>query len=71
MRTFKMEAVVALVADEVQEIGIEQLTEFISCAVRIDIESSLYGDGPIEGSYVQLQLRLVTLEETESARKRF
>ena len=69
MRTFKMEAVVALVAEE--EISIEQLTEFISRAVRIDIESSLHGDGPVAGSFVQLQLCLATLEETESARKRF
>src|SRR6266487_3816870 len=39
MRTFKMEAVVALVADDVQEIRKEQLADFISQAVRLDIEA--------------------------------
>lgn len=71
MRTFRMEAVVSLVADEVDEISKDQLAEFIYRAVRIDIESSLHGDGPIKGSYVQVQFRLATLEEAESARKRF
>ena len=71
MRTFKLEAVVALVADVVEDIGIEQLAEFISQAVRLDVESSQFGDGPVQGSFVQVQLRLVTLEETQSARKRF
>src|SRR5271166_1331494 len=55
MRNFKMEAVVSLVADDVREISEEQLAEFISQAVRIDIESSLHGDGPVKGSYVQLR----------------
>ena len=71
MRTFKLEAVVALVADDVEEISKEQLAEFIGKAVRIDIESSLYNDGPAKGSFVQVQLHLATLEETESGRKQF
>lgn len=71
LRTFNMKAVVALVADKVDEISMEQLAEFISRAVRIDIESSLYNDGPVDGSFVHVKLRLATLEETESARKRF
>jgi hypothetical protein len=71
MRTFKIEAVVALVADDVHKISKEQLADFIEKAVRIDIESSVFNDGPVQGSYVQLQLRLTTLEETDSARKRF
>jgi len=71
MRTFKMEVVVALVADDVHEISTEQLAEFIGKAVRLDVESSLYGDGPVEDSFVQLQLRLATLEETQATRNRF
>jgi hypothetical protein len=55
----------------VQDISKEQLAEFISQAVRLDIETSLHNDGPVEGRFVQVQLRLATLEETESARKRF
>jgi len=71
MRTFRLEIAVALVADEVHEISNEQLAEFIGLAVRLDVESSLHGDGPVEGSFVQLRLRLATLEETQSPRKRF
>src|SRR6516162_10036821 len=49
MRTFRLEVAVALVADEVHEISTEQLTEFIGQAVRLDVESSLHGDGPVHG----------------------
>ena len=66
-----LEVAVALVADNVHEISNEQLAEFIGAAVRIDVESSLFNDGPVQGSFVQLRLRLATLEETDSARKRF
>ena len=71
MRSFRLEVAVALVADNVHEISNEQLAEFIGAAVRIDVESSLFNDGPVQGSFVQLRLRLATLEETDSARKRF
>ena len=71
LRTFKLEMVVSLVADDVGDISPDQLAEFISQAARIQMESSQFGDGPVEGSFVQLQMKLATLEETTSARKRF
>ena len=71
LRTFKLEMTVSLVADDVDDITQEQLAEFISQAVRIEIESSLYGDGPTDGSFVQVVLKLASLEETKSTRKRF
>jgi hypothetical protein len=71
MRTFRMEVAVALVADEVNDISEEQLSDFIAKAVRVDVENSLHNDGPIEGSFVELRLLLATLKETETTRKRF
>ncbi len=71
LRTFKLEMVVSLVADDVGDITQQQLAEFIAQAVRIEIESSLYKDGPVEGSFVQLQIKMNTLAETQPTRKRF
>ena len=71
MRTFRLEVAVALVADDVQDIAHEQLAEFITLAVRIKVESSQFGDGPVDGSFVQLRFRLKTLEETQTTRNRF
>ena len=71
MRTFRVEAVIALVARDVKDISNEQLTDFIEKAVRIEVESSQFGDGPVTGSYVQVQFRLATLEETKTTRERF
>jgi hypothetical protein len=71
MRTFRMEVTVALVADDVDRISTDQLAEFISDAVRIDVENSVFGDGPVEGSFVQARIVLRTLVETEPTRKSF
>jgi hypothetical protein len=71
MRTFRMEVAVALIADRVEDISQEQLADFIAQAVRIDVENSLHGDGPVEESFVELRFCLRTLEETQSPRKRF
>ncbi len=70
-RTFRLEMTVSLVADDVDDITQEQLAEFISRAVRIEIESSQFGDGPVEGSYVLMRLKIASLEETQPGRRRF
>ena len=71
MRTFTVEMSVTLVADDVEGVSQEELARFIAEAVRIDIENVVFGDGPVDGSFVQLRMILVTLEETASSRKRF
>ncbi len=71
MRTFKLEMTVSLVAKNVDDITQEQLAEFISRAVRIEIESSQFGDGPVEWSFVEMRLKIASLEETEPNRRRF
>ena len=70
-RTFKLEMTVSLVADDVDDITPEQLAKFISRAARIQMESSQFGDGPVEGSFVQMRLKIASLEETEPNRRRF
>ena len=70
-RTFKLEMAVSLVADDVDDITQEQLAKFISRAVRIEIESSQFGDGPVDGSFVQMRLKIASLEETEPNQRRF
>lgn len=70
-RTFRLEMAVSLVADDVDGITQEQLAKFISRAVRIEIESSQFGDGPVNGSFVEMRLKIASLEETEPRRRRF
>jgi hypothetical protein len=70
-RTFKVEMRIALVAANVAAISKEDLERYISDAVRIDVENSVFGDGPVEGSFVQAHIILPTLEETEPTRKCF
>lgn len=70
VRTFEVAVTVTLVADDVESIGQEQLTRFLAEFVRIDVEN-ISGDGPVEGSFVQLRMRLASLEETRPTRDRF
>ncbi len=71
VRTFKVEMAITLVADAVEAITEEELARYIAEALRIDIENSVYGDGPVDGSFVQARLLLKTLEETRRYRKEF
>lgn len=70
IRTVRVEVSVTLVAGNVESIGQEELTRFLAEFVRIDVENTS-GDGPVDGSFVQLRMRLASLEETPSPRKRF
>lgn len=70
MRTFEVAVTVTLVAEDVESIGQEQLTRFLAEFVRIDVEN-ISGDGPVAGSFVQLRMRLASLEETKPTRDRF
>ena len=70
-RTYKIEVHVTLVADEIGAISHEEVRQFLSDAVRLDVETSIFGSGPGENSYLQARMILATLKETESSRKRF
>jgi hypothetical protein len=71
LRTFKVELTVTLVADAVEDISRDALARYIAEAVRIDVENTVHGDGPVEGSFVQARLLLKTLEETRRYRRKF
>lgn len=71
IRTFKIEVGITLAADEVENISQEALVRYISAALRIEIENSTCGDGPVDGSFVQARLRVKSLEETKPHRKVF
>lgn len=70
LRSFKVAVTVTLVADDVESIGQEELIRFLAEFVRIDVENTS-GDGPVDGSFVQLRMRLASLEETKPRRDRF
>ena len=71
VRAFKMELSIVLAADNVGSISQEALSKWIAAALRLDVENSCFGDGPVEGSFVQARMKMATLEETVPSRERF
>lgn len=71
VRAFKMELSFLLAADDVEGIGLDQIKAYIRTAIRLSVENSVHGDGPVEGSFVQARLHMATLEETVPRRDRF
>jgi hypothetical protein len=71
IRTFRIEVSIILAADEVETISKEELATYIRSALRLDVSNTDFGDGPVEGSFVQARMLMATLEETESTRKFF
>ena len=71
IRTFRIEVSITLAADEVETICKEDLADYIRSALRLDVANSDFGDGPVEGSFVQARMRMATLEETQATRKFF
>ena len=71
IRTFRIEVSITLAADEVETICKEDLADYIRSALHLDVANSDFGDGPVEGSFVQARMRMATLEETQPTRKFF
>ncbi len=71
IRTFRIEVSITLAADEVETISKEELGDYIGSALRLDVANADFGDGPVEGSFVQARMRMATLEETQPTRKFF
>jgi hypothetical protein len=70
IRTFKVEVSLTLAADDVANITPQQLAEYLSKAMRLDVENSVFGDGPVDGSFVQARMKLTSLEETVPTRNK-
>lgn len=66
-RKFKLNLVVTLTDDNVQNIPASTLVAWLTKALRIDIENTVYGDGPTDTSYVKARADIGTLQETLSA----
>lgn len=71
VRTFTLEVTVTLAADEVQAIPLSALVAWLGAAVRIDIENTVFGDGPVKDSFVRARMYMKSIKETKSRRKRF
>jgi len=71
IRAFKLELSIVLAADDVENISQEALANYIIAALRLDVDNGVFGDGPVQGSFVQARLKMATLEETVPRRKRF
>jgi len=71
IRTYKCELTITLAADAVEQISLEELARYLSRSLRLDMENSTCGDGPVTGSFVLARLKLSTLEETQRDREVF
>lgn len=71
VRTFRVTVAITLVANAVETIPHDALVQFLADAVRIDLDNTVHGDGPVDGSFVRARMRLQTLTETDPRRKHF
>ncbi len=70
MRTFKFQVSFTLVGDEVDEIDMQELTEFMMAAANLNIDAGVHGDGPRE-TLVELFMRFRTLKEIRAPRSHY
>ena len=63
-RKFKLTMTVTLSDAQVQNIAASDLLAWLGRALRVDIENSVYGDGPTDDSYVKAQIELDSFQET-------
>jgi hypothetical protein len=62
-RSFRCTVEVNVVGDDVSEVSREMLLQFLYDAVRIDVATADYGDGPLDNTLVQARLVLKSLRE--------
>ena len=53
VRAFRLESSIVLAADDVGEISMEALAAYIRKSLRLNMDNSVHGDGPVEGSSVR------------------
>ena len=70
VRRFRLEMEVNLVAADAGSVSRDVLIKFLADSMRIDFETSVFGDGPFEDSLVTARVKLATLEEVISERDR-
>lgn len=62
-RQFQIKMVVTLAATDVNKITERQLIDYLVDAMRIDMETSVFGEGPTEDSYVQARVFIAGMKE--------
>lgn len=55
--------VVTLAATDVHSITKKQLIDYVVDAMRIDMETSVFGEGPTDDSYVQARVFIAGMKE--------
>ena len=70
MRTFKFKVSLTLIGDEVDQIDMQELTEFLMAAANLNVDSGAHGDGPRE-TMIELFMRFRTLQETRAPRSHY
>lgn len=68
-RTFRVEVGITLMGDDVADVTKDMLVKFLYDAVRIDVETSVFGCGPLEDVYCEARMKLATVEEHEPERE--
>ena len=63
-RSYRLEVAVTLCGDDVADVSEDMLVQFLRDAVRIDVETGVFGEGPLNGVYLEARLKLATLAET-------
>ncbi|MGL4424332.1 MAG: hypothetical protein ACRCZF_26995 [Gemmataceae bacterium] len=62
-RRFRVNVVVTLTGDDVSDVTEDMLVAYLKDAVRIDIATSEYGEGPLEDVALQATMKLDSLRE--------
>jgi hypothetical protein len=65
LRAFKCELTITLVGDSIEGVSLEMLRRFMTEAVRIEVDTWAYGDGPIEGSYFLARVEMKSLQDSK------
>lgn len=69
IRQFKVAMTITLADPDVQEIAREEVIDFLAKAMRIDLETPVFGEGPREESYTQARVHFAKLKEIRPNRK--
>lgn len=62
-RRFRVEVMVTLMGDDVGHVTNDMLAAYLADAVRIEVATSDFGDGPLDDIYLEARMRLATLRE--------
>jgi hypothetical protein len=71
VRHFRCEVDFEVVGDEVAELSLEELKDYILRAVRIDVDTGAHGEGPASDLYLLARMKVNGLRESRRGRRTF